>query len=401
MLDPDLIRHKPELVKASLTKRGGNPELVDAFLTLDGEWKTVLQSEETLRQSRNELTSTKELAQKNTAKLKTLKEKIQRLEVKERELAERRLAAHSLIPQIIADEVPVGDGESANVAVKTADRLRIKNGRSHEELMVPNGWLDTETAARTSGARFRYLKKEAAVAELKLMNLAFHFALRFKFTPVIPPVLVRDELLLKTGFFPVGRDDTFKVEDHYLTGTSEPLLIALGAEQTHDEASLPLRFVGFSTCFRREAGSYGKDTKGIFRQHQFDKVELVSITRPEDSEKEHQFLIDLQEKFVAQFNVPYQLVLVGSGDLEAKATKRFDLESYFPGQERYRETHSASNCGDYQARSFNIKVRDRSGQDAYAHTLNATLATERLLLAIIENNQRPNGTVDLPRSLRT
>jgi seryl-tRNA synthetase len=400
MLDLELLRQKPELVKVSLTKRGGNPELVDAFLRLDEDWKTVLRQAEELRHERNSSTATKDTAQKNATKLKQLKTKLQRLEAKERELAERRLEAWSLIPQVLSDEVPVGEGESANTVLRTAGRVKIRSGKSHEQLMEPLGWLDTEKAAQVAGARFRYLKHDAALAHIRLMSRAFEWAIRLGFLPVIPPVMVRDDLLLKTGFFPVGREDTFKVEEHYLTGTSEPLLIALGAEKTHPVTELPLRFVGFSTCFRREAGSYGKDTKGMFRQHQFDKVELVSICTPEDSEKEHQLLLDMQERFVRQFDVPYQVVLVGSGDLEAKATKRFDLESYFPGQERYRETHSASNCGDYQARSFNIKVRDKDGTERYAHTLNATLATERLLLAIIENGQRPNGRVDLPRSLR-
>jgi len=400
MLDLDLLRHKPELVKVSITKRGGNAEIVDAFLELDGEWKEVLQQVETIRQERNQLTQTKTLAQKNAAKLKKLKEKLQKLETKERELAARRLDAHSLIPQVIADEVPVGEGESANTVVKTVGRVRQQRGVPHEELMAKLGWSDPDTAAKTSGTRFRYLKGPSAIAEMRLMHQAFEWAIRQGFIPIIPPVMVREELLLNTGFFPIGRDDTFKVEEHFLPGTSEPQLIALAADKVYDTKDLPLRLVGFSTCFRREAGSYGRDTKGMFRQHQFDKVELVSICRPEDSEKEHQFLVSLQEKFINQFDVPYQVVLVGSGDLESKATKRFDLESYFPGQERYRETHSASNCGDYQARGFNIRVRDKDGQAVFAHTLNATLVTERLLLAIIENNQRPNGTVDLPRSLR-
>lgn len=400
MLDLELLRHKPELAKASITKRGGNPELVDAFVALDEEWKDTLRQVEDIRHERNSLADTKEAAQKNSAKLKKLKTNLQKLESKERELSERRHEAWSLIPQVISDDVPVGEGESANVTIKTYGRIKVKSGKPHDELMTSLGWLDTETAAKVSGARFRYLERDAALAHFKLMYHAYEWAIRRGFIPVIPPVMVRDELLVQTGFFPVGRDDTFKVEDQFLTGTSEPLLIALGGDKTYEEKELPVRFVGFSTCFRREAGSYGKDTSGIFRQHQFDKVEMVSICRPEDSEKEHQFLLEMEERFVKEFDVPHRVVLVGSGDLETKATKRFDIESYFPGQERYRETHSASNCGDYQARSFNIKVRDQDGSERYAHTLNATLATERLLLAIIENTQRPNGQVDLPRGLR-
>ncbi len=400
MLDLEIIRKEPEKVRASIEKRGGNPELVDGLLELDATWRTALQSAEAARQERNQLTGTKESAAKNAEKLKKLKQTIIDLEEKERSLATRRFDAWSLIPQLVAEDVPVGEGETANKPIRTSGKIRIRQGKPHDELMNQLGWLDQDAAARTSGARFRYLKSAAALAHLRLMHKAVEWAIKNGFTPVIPPVLVRDELLQKTGFFPIGREDTFKVEEHYLTGTSEPLLVALAAEQTHDLAKLPLRFVGFSSCFRREAGSYGKDTKGMFRQHQFDKVEMVSICAPEDSEKEHQFLVSMQEKFVSQFDLPYQLVLVGTGDLESKATKRYDLETYFPGQERYRETHSASNCGDYQARGFGIKYRSTDGTDRFAHTLNATLATERLLLAVIENYQRPDGTVSLPRSLR-
>lgn len=400
MLDLDIIRSEPDRVRSSIEKRGGNPELVDGLLALDGEWRSLIQRAEGLRQERNSLTATKESAQQNGEKLKKLKEELKVLEDKERTVADQRLEAWSLIPQIAADDVPVGEGESANSVLRTVGKIRVPRGEAHEALMTRHNWLDQEAAARTSGARFRYLKGEAALAHIQLMHAAIRWAIENGFTPVIPPVLVRDELLLKTGFFPVGREDTFKVEEHFLTGTSEPLLVALAAEQVHETSSLPLRFVGFSSCFRREAGSYGKDTKGMFRQHQFDKVEMVSICAPEDSEKEHQFLVSMQEQFVASFDLPYQVVLVGTGDLESKATKRYDLETYFPGQERYRETHSASNCGDYQARGFGIKYRGSDGEDRFAHTLNATLATERLLLAVIENNQKPDGTVELPRSLR-
>jgi seryl-tRNA synthetase len=400
MLDLEIIRSEPGRVRQSIEKRGGDPELVDALLELDSSWRSALQASEAARQERNKLTVTKESAVKNADKLKQLKKKIGDLEEKERSLAARRFDAWSLIPQIVADDVPVGEGESANKPIRTSGKIRLQRGKAHDELMASLGWLDQEAAARTSGARFRYLKSGAALAHMRLMHAAINWAIKNGFIPVIPPVLVRDELLQKTGFFPIGREDTFKVEEHYLTGTSEPLLVALAAEQMHEKSDLPLRFVGFSSCFRREAGSYGKDTKGMFRQHQFDKVEMVSICAPEDSEKEHQFLVSMQEKFVQSLDLPYQLVLVGTGDLESKATKRYDLETYFPGQERYRETHSASNCGDYQARGFGIKIRNADGSDGYAHTLNATLATERLLLAVIENNQRPDGTVNLPRSLR-
>ncbi len=400
MLDLDIIRNQPDLVRQSISKRGGNTDLVDGILELDKQWRIIVGQAEALRQQRNTLTQTKESAEQNAALLKEIKEKLKVVEEEERSIAARRLEAWSLVPQIVADDVPVGAGESANTSIKTVGMIRHKQGEAHEELMTRLDWLDTETAAYASGARFRYLKGPAALAHMKLMHRALEFAIERGFQPVVPPVMAREEIFTHSGYFPFGREDTFAVEDRFLVGTSEPMLLALGHNRTFSESDLPLRLVGFSSCFRREAGSYGKDTRGMFRQHQFDKVEVVSITTPERSEEEHQFLLSLQEEFTAQFDVPYQVVLIGSGDLGAPARKKYDIEAWYPSQEKYRETHSTSNCGDFQARGFNIKYRGSNGQEQYAHSLNGTVATERLLLAIIENNQKPDGSIELPSQLR-
>jgi len=397
MVDLELLRTEPKTVKDSVKKRGGDPAVIDRFLELDEKWRSILTQVEQLRQERNKFTQTKESAQQNADNLKEIKAKLLLLEGEVATLAIQRQEAYLVIPQVIAEDVPVGPGESANKVIKTVGQAG-KKGLAHEELLTKAGYLDLDTAAKVSGARFRYLKGAAALAEQSLMYQALRFAVKRGFTAVIPPLIVREDLLIKGGFFPSGKDDTFRVEEHFLPGTSEPMLVALAADQTFQADQLPQRLVGFSTCFRREAGSYGKDTKGMFRQHQFDKVEMVSICAPEDSEAEHQFLLKTQEEFIAQFHLPYQVVLIGSGDLEVKATKRFDIETWFPGQERYRETHSVSNCGSYQARRFGIKVRD-GDQERYAHTLNGTLATERLLLAIVENGQSEDGHVVLPDSL--
>lgn len=400
MINVEILRDSPDIVRESIKKRGSKVELVDSFLELDRDWKKLTQEVEVIRSERNNLTTTKELAMANVAKLGEIKEKLNRLEKEEKELTAKRQDVLYRIPQIIDVDIPVGPGETANKVIKTVGEPKLKFGQLHDELMVKNDLIDLETAAQFSGARFRYLKNGAALAHLKLVNFAMNFAAQKGFIPIIPPVMVNEELLTKGGFFPSGREEVYPVEEAFLAGTSEPVLVALAAGKTYTAKDLPLRFVGFSTCFRREAGTYGKDTQGMFRQHQFDKVEMVSICSPEQSKAEHEYLLSVEEELVKKLGIDYQVVLIGSGDLEVKATRRYDLESWFPGQERYRETHSVSNCGDFQARRFGIKFKDDNGKEMIAHTLNGTLATERLLLAIIENNQEKDGSINLPEILR-
>lgn len=412
MVDLDLLRKEPELFRLSLKNRfisnsgektsGASIEtgLVDEVLAADKVWRAATARADALRSERNQLSTTAQTAQAHSRRLKEIKHELEKIDEEEKTSSEKREKLLVRLPNLLADDVPVGEGETANKPVKTVGKIKLKEGKSHEELMTSLGWLDLLAAAKVSGARFRYLKGDAAVAWLKLSRLAMDFAVEHGFTPVIPPVLVKGEILEKAGLFPEGEADTFKVSDDlYLVGTSEYSLVASVMEQTLDVKDLPLRLVGFSSCFRKEAGSYGQDTRGMFRVHQFDKVEMVSVCSAEQSEKEHMFLLEMQEKFVNQFNLPYQVVLIGSGDVEKKAIKRFDLEAYFPGQKQYRETHSVSNCTDYQARGLGIKYRDASGETKFAHTLNGTLATERLLLAMIENNQTEDGQVHLPSSL--
>lgn len=400
MVDLDLLRADPEQFRTALKSRFMPTGLVDEVLLADQQWRLATAKSEALRAERNVLAKSAETARQHHSRLKEIKKTLDRLEEQEVELSAARAKLLASLPNLLASDVPIGEGESANKSIKKIGKISRKEGQSHEELMTKLGWLDLTTAAKASGARFRYLKNDAAIAWMKLSHLAFDFAVEKGFTPVVPPTFVKEEILSGSGFFPEGKDTTFKVEDAYLSGTSEPLLLALGMNQVLSEKDLPLRFVGFSTCFRREAGSYGKDTRGMFRQHQFDKVEMVSICHPEDSAKEHEFLLKLEEEFISQFDLPYQVVLIGSGDLGFPAAKKYDIEAWFPSQARYRETHSVSNCTDYQARGLSIKYRQNSGEVAYVHTLNGTLATERLLLAIVENGQTDDSTVELPRQLK-
>jgi seryl-tRNA synthetase len=397
MINLEEVRQSPAAFRESLEKRGDDPKLIDQLLEIDRRWRETIAQSDQLRAERNVMTKTPELAQLNAKRLAALKAELHKLEADEKKFLTERQQLWQQLPNLLDPAVPVGPGESANQVLSTHGQIKLKSGRSHEELMTKLDWLDLTAASRVSGSRFRYLKNEAAHFHLKLVLAALEFAQARGFQPIIPPILVKEEILEQAGYFPFGRDDTYAVEENlYLSGTSEYPLVALNAGAKLTAEQLPLRLVGFSSCFRRESGSYGQDVRGMFRQHQFDKVELVSLTRPEDSAAEHDFLLKTQQAWLDRFDLPYQTVLIGSGDLEKKAVKRFDLETWFPAQGRYRETHSVSNCTDYQARGLAIKYQNADGELAEVHTLNGTLATERLLLALVENHQTADGTVKLP-----
>ncbi|MEX1051903.1 MAG: serine--tRNA ligase [Patescibacteria group bacterium] len=399
MLDIGLFRQHPDVIRRSLGKRGLPENAVDQVLAVDELNRKTTQKLELLQAESNRLSKTKESAAANKSALAALKKELGATKTKAAHSQLRLTEALSQLPNLVLDDVPAGRAENNQVINQFGDPSK-RQSTAHEVLLTKAGQLDLATAAQFSGSRYRYLVGEAATMQRRLMEKALALAEENGFQFVLPPVVANVALLTATGFFPAGRADTFAVSDgQYLSGTSEPLLLALAANQKIEKNRLPLRLVGFSTCFRQEAGSYGQDVRGMFRMHQFDKVELVSIVAPEDSEKEHQFLLSLQKKFVEMFDLPYQTVLLAAGDQGHTAAKQFDLECWFPSQQRYRETHSASNCTDFQSRSLKIKTHSPAGSQL-AHTLNATLATERLLLAIVENHAGPNGEIAWPEELR-
>lgn len=398
MIDRNFLRTNPEKVKESLSKRGEDASLVDEIIAVDKKWREATAAIEPLRAEINTISRGGKPSPTELKKAKALSTQIDNQNKSLKELDVKLGALLLRLPNLVADDVSVGAGETANKVIKTVGSPAKTKGLPHHKLMEKLGWLNLEAASRASGSRFRYLIGPAAWAERQLMNEAMSLAIKSGFSPVIPPVMTRRSTLEDSGFLPFAEDDIFKVEQDqlYLTGTSEQTLLALVGNQTYKKADLPIRLVGFSTCFRREAGSYGKDVEGMFRQHQFDKVELVSITTPEESENELKLIASLEEKFTQKLGLPYQTVMIGSGDLGPTAAKKLDLEVWFPSQQRYRESHSASNCLDFQSRRMNIKFTDENNQETFAHTLNGTLATERLLLSLIENNQRADGSVKLP-----
>ena len=272
----------------------------------------------------------------------------------------------------------------------------------HVALGEKHGFLDVERAAKVSGSRFGFLLGPLVRLEFALVNYAFDKLEAHGFTPVVPPVLVRDHALYGTGFFPGDRDQVYALadDDLYLVGTSEVSLAAMHADEILDRDRLPLRYAGFSTCFRRESGTYGKDTRGIFRVHQFDKVEMFSFVHPDTARDEHDFLLAREEELVRGLGIPYRVVNIAAGDLGASAAKKYDIEAWFPGQGRYREITSTSNTTDYQSRRLKIRFRDDEG-NRLAYTLNGTaIAMGRWLIAIVENYQQPDGTIVVPEALR-
>jgi seryl-tRNA synthetase len=310
--------------------------------------------------------------------------------------------------------VPIGTTDADNVEIKkwgspTEFDFDIED---HVDIGERLGIIDIERAAKVSGSRFAYLKGQAVMLEFALVQWALGRLSQEGFTPVIPPVLVRESALFGTGFFPgareqvyaVGVDDGAKLESDelFLAATAEIPLAAMFADEILDADELPRRFAGFSTCFRREAGTYGKDTRGIFRVHQFDKVEMFSFAHPEKSWEEHELLLATEESLVQALGIPYRVVNVCTGDLGDPAAKKYDIEAWFPGQDAYREITSCSNTTDYQARRLKIRFRDGGGPTEVAHTLNGTaFAVGRTLIAILENNQRADGSVTVPDPLQS
>ncbi len=385
-------------MKAALARRGA-AEGIDELLALDERRRKLLPQVEELRSRRKRGGGDPEQARALREEIKQLEQEIAAIDAE----IERLLAS---LPNLPDPSVPEGDSE------EDAEILREVGAppdlgfepRDHLELGTALGVIDMESAARASGSRFAYLKGDLVRVELALVQLAFDTLEPEGFVPVAPPVLVREEPLFWTGFLPTDRAQIYEVanDDLFLVGTSEVSLAALHADDLLTEADLPLRYGGFSTCFRREAGAAGRDTRGIFRVHQFDKVEMFSFVRPEDSTDEHERILSIQERFLQALEIPYRVVNIPAGDLGASAAKKYDLEAWLPGQSRYRELTSCSNTTDYQARRLRCRYRaEGSKSPRPVHTLNGTaVAVGRTIVAIMENFQRADGGIDVPAVLR-
>jgi seryl-tRNA synthetase len=411
MLDLKLLRSDPERVKAALARRGAGGE-VDELLALDARRRELLPSVETAQAERN--AASKRIgkikreggdAEAEIAAVSRLRETIdagkEELEAIEGGLRELTLA----LPNIPDDDAPDGMAEEDAVVIREVGEVPSFDfePRDHLEIGTALDLIDMETAARLSGSRFAYLKGDLVLLELALVRFVIETVRAEGHEPVVPPVLVREEALEGTGFLPEARDQIYEIEkdDLFLTGTSEVALAGLHADQILEADQLPLRYCAFSTCFRREAGAAGRDTRGIFRVHQFDKVEMFSFVAPSESKAEHERLLAIEEKILGELELPYRVVNIPVGDLGAPAAKKYDCEAWIPSQERYRELTSCSNTTDYQARRLGCRYRPGDGESPEAvHTLNGTAtAVGRTIIALIENRQEADGGFSLPNSL--
>lgn len=417
MLDIKVVREHPELVKASEKKRDRNPEMVDQVLKLDESWKKELKKVEELKHQRNvvsqEINQAKKNKKENNAvkKIKEMKDVVE--EIKEREynadsLLQQRNETLKKIGNVLDKEVPAGKDESENKVIKKWGKIATSTFplKDHIELGLKLNLFDLDTAASVSGARFYYLKNEAVLLDLALQRFAVDVLLKHGFSLHWPPFML-NKAALEGGVNLTEFEDTiYKIEneDLYLIGTSEHPLLALKKDKVLQENELPDKIGGISTCFRKEAGAHGRDTKGIFRVHQFNKVEQIVICKPEESAKFFKEMQKISEEIFQQLEIPYRVVAVCSGDIGNKQSLQYDIEAWFPGQNEkkgaYREVTSCSNCLDYQAVTLNTKFVTKAGERKYVHMLNNTaLATSRVIVAIIENFQTKGGTVKIPKVL--
>jgi len=411
MLDIKFIRENPARVKEACKRKQVKVD-IDKLLEVDKKRRESLQALEDMRAKKNK--ASKEIV--NT-KDKTEKEKII-LKMRELDRSNDKLAKElkSLekdfnqlmlqIPNLPSEDVPVGKNEKDNIVLKEVGSKTRFDFKPKDYLKIGQKLdiIDVKRAAKITGTRFGFIKGKAALLEFALINLAFENLIKKEFTPIIPPVMLKSEMARGTGYFEASdvREAYFLPKDNlYLIGTAEQPLVAMHSNETFEEKELPKRYLGFSTCFRREAGSYGKDTKGIFRVHQFDKIEMFNFCKPEDSEKEHQFLLSLEEELMQALKIPYRVVQMCTGDLGHPSVSKYDIESWIPSENRYRETHSTSNCTDFQARRLNIRYKNKKGNLSFVHTLNGTaFAIGRTLIAIIENYQQKDGSVLVPKVLQ-
>src|SRR6476659_2312457 len=413
MLDLKLIRSDSERVKRALARRGA-AEGVDALLSLDARRRELLpriegaQAErKTLSKQIGEAKQRGESGEEQMRAVGSLKETIESGKAELERVEADLQAIVTALPNLPDPDAPDGmTEEDAVVLREVGERPEFDfESRDHLEIGTELGLIDMEAAARLSGSRFAYLKGDLVLLELALVRFAIELVRGEGHEPVVPPVLVREEALQGTGFLPGDRDQIYEIpkDDLFLTGTSEVALAGLHAGEILDPGSLPLRYCGFSTCFRREAGAAGRDTRGIFRVHQFDKVEMFSFVEPSASAAEHERLLAIEERILTELEIPCRVVSVAAGDLGAPAAKKYDCEAWIPSQERYRELTSCSNTTDYQARRLSCRYRPADGEPPeVVHTLNGTaVAVGRTIIALMENRQTGYGGFTLPNILHS
>jgi seryl-tRNA synthetase len=403
VLDLKAIRREPEPVRAALARRrDGSDARLDEVLRLDARRLELLPEVEELRAHQRKASEGIARARKAGDDASEAIAEMQEVSRRVKALGEELSGVEAELDEALASipNPPDPTAADSDSTLREVGEVR-ESGRDHLELAGTT--IDMEAGARLAGSRFAYLRGDLVLLHLALVRWAVGLLGERGFEPVVPPVLAREEALFGTGFLPDTEQQIYRLADDalYLTGTSEVALASLHAGEMLDEDALPRRYAGISPCFRREAGAAGRDTRGIFRVHQFDKVEMFSFVRPEDSPEEHERLLALEEEILGALEIPYRVVNIGADDLGASAAKKYDCEAWMPGQQRYREVTSTSNTTDFQARRLDVRYRPSAGgRPVFAHTLNGTAVTWRHLIALLENGQRDDGTVAVPAVLR-
>jgi seryl-tRNA synthetase len=406
VIDLRTLRNDPERLRVSQRTRGEDDAVVETLLELDERRRSALSSFESLRAEQKSFGRSVSKAQgderqKLLDRAKELAQQVKEADAESQRLEQELNELLRTVPNIVEEGAPAG-GEDDYVVLETVGTPRSFDfaPKDHLELGEALGAIDMERGAKVSGARFFYLTGVGALLQLALLNLAMEQAVEHGFVPMVPPVLVKPEAMEGTGFLGAHAAEVYQLpqDDLYLVGTSEVPLA--GYHMNEIISDLPRRYVAWSSCFRREAGSYGKDTRGIMRVHQFDKVEMFSYCDPDDAHEEHLRLLNWEKEMLAKAELPYRVIDTAGGDLGTSAARKYDCEAWVPTQERYRELTSTSNCTDFQARRLSVRYRDEDGRTRPVATLNGTLATTRWIVAILENHQQADGSVRVPKALQ-
>lgn len=418
MLDIKFIRENPDLVKSGITKKNADPKLVEDFLALDQKWRGLVKNINEARARQKDLSEERKIEE-----AKKIKTRIQGWETELKLVEKEREDILLVIPNLPADDVPVGKDESCNVVLRAWGKIPKFNfePKDHLEIGEVLDIIDVKKAGEVTGSRFCYLKGAAALLEYAMVNWVLGRLGDFKFIkkiarkiapsfpaapfiPVVPPVMIKPEVYIKMGRLDPGQEvERFFMprDDLYLIGSAEHTLGPLHMGEIIDEQRFPIRYVGFSTAFRREAGSYGKDVRGILRVHQFDKIEMETFSLPELAFQEQEFIVAVQEALMQELKLPYRVVEICTGDMGGPDVKQIDIETWMPGQGKYRETHTSDQMGDYQSRRLDTKVRRKDGRIEFVHINDATaFAIGRILIAILENYQQKDGSVKIPEALQ-
>jgi len=398
------IRENPDLFRETIKNRRAKVE-VDKILALDKEWRSVMSEVEFLRAEQNRLSKNRNFSQDELEKAKSMKERIRELEKQQEPFQAELEAMLYLVPNVPLADVPVGLDETGNKVLREVGKKPKFSFEPKDYLtLTEDKWIDVKRAAKAIGTRFGYLKGDAVLIEYALVQFTLRKLSEYGFIPVVPPALVSKKSMQGMGAIDSPKDWEeryyFPEDDLFLIGTAEQAIGSMHQDEVFEEAELPLRYIAFSPCFRREAGSYGKDTKGILRVHYFEKLEMFIFAKPEDSAKEQALILQMEEELMQDLKIPYRVLRICTGDMYNPSASSYDLEAWLPSQDQYKETHSNSNCTDFQSRRLNIKYKSKDGQK-FVHTLNGTaFAIGRILVAIIENYQQKDGSIEIPKVLK-